>query len=356
MKNNKLIDLRSDTVTLANEEMRAAIYTAKIGDHNYDEDETTLELEAYCADLFGVEAALFMVSGTMSNQIALRCFTKPGEEVILDSSYHIHYFEAGPTVDLAKVHLNLCSTKDGVLRVEDISQAFNNKHRSAYYSIPTLVCLENTINAYGGRIFPLAELMDVYHFCKQKKLNVHLDGARLLNACAATGISPSKYAKLSDSLTICFSKGLGAPFGSILMGSRSFIDEAAKYKKWYGGGMHQSGFMAAAALYAIKHNTSRLADDNHNAKRLAYLLSESILPTLKADDVQTNIVIFDVTALNVSAKEFVALARNYNILLYPWGESHVRAVTHLNITENDIEDVVLRLQQLASGLKLKRIG
>lgn len=343
---NHLIDLRSDTLTQACHKMREAIFSANIGDDGYEEDETTLELESYCADFFEKEAALFVTSGTMSNQIAIRYYTNPGDEIILDSSYHINYYEAGPTIDLGKVYLNTSNSKDGILTVSAIEEAISNKHRSELYNFPTLICVENTINAHGGKIFPIEELTKIYNFSRKHSIPIHMDGARLLNATVATGISPKKYAAYVDSLTVCFSKGLGAPYGSILMGTKSFIQKVKKYRKWYGGGLHQSGFMAAAALYAIKNNIPRLAIDNHIAKKFAELLSDIELLNVDPVLVETNIIMLDVSQLGITSFDFVKEAKKMNILLYPWSKYCVRAVTYSGITIEDIINATVRLKKV----------
>ncbi|TAK72686.1 MAG: aminotransferase class I/II-fold pyridoxal phosphate-dependent enzyme [Gammaproteobacteria bacterium] len=356
MSRLKIIDLRSDTVTKPDDAMRGVIMNAIVGDHGYEEDETTLELEKYCANLFNKEAALFMPSGTMSNQIAIRCYTNPGDEIILDASYHINYFEAGPTVDLGKVYLNLCNTDDGVLRISDIEKAFLNKHRSALYNYPTLICLENTINTYGGKIFPFEILKEIFEYSRDQQLPIHIDGARILNACAATGIAPQAYAAYCDSITICFSKGLGAPFGSILMGTQSLIANANKFRKWYGGGMHQSGFMAAAALHAIKHNISSLALDNNHAKLLALLLKDNHFLNVSPENVDTNIVMLDTSRLKVEAVDFIQMAKKEGLLLYPWSKYMARAVTHKNIDEIDIRNAAVIVNNITDNIQNQKLA
>lgn len=350
-----LIDLRSDTVTKPTSAMLNAIMHSSSGDHGYYEDEITLELENFCAVLFKKQAALFMPSGTMSNQIAIRCWTQPGDEIILDQSYHINYFEAGPTTDLGKVYLNLTSSKDGIMRPKHIKQALNNKSRSEISNEAKLICLENTINTFGGKIYPIYELKKIFEFSNQHNLFIHLDGARLLNACAASGILPSEYSQYVDSLTICFSKGLGAPYGSILMGSHEFIRKAKKYCKWYGGGLHQSGYMAAAALYAITHNQNQLQHDNENAKLLAKLLSKNDYYSVYPKNVETNIVMLHLNKLGLTSDYFLNIVKNYNILLYPWSKYTVRAVTHLGISKENIHETAYCLDNIAANINRNNI-
>lgn len=350
MREADVIDLRSDTVTKPTPAMLEAVRNATFGDHGYLEDETTLELEGECANLFSKEAALFLPSGTMANQVALRCHTIPGDEIILEHNYHINYFEAGPTADLAKVYPNVIITNDGILRAEDIEEALFNKSRTKVGSQAKLVCLENTINSCGGRIFPLETMAQVFALTRQAELAVHLDGARILNACAATGIEPSSYACYTDSLTLCFSKGLGAPFGSILIGTRELIEKARRYCKWYGGGMHQSGFMAAAALHALRHHRHQLACDNRHAKYLAELLAGLNLLGIDPAGVETNIVLMDTQQMSVSSTAFSELAKAKGVLLYPWSRTIVRAVTHRDVTHPDIEEAGRRLRDVVGAL------
>ncbi|OGT05834.1 MAG: hypothetical protein A2103_01020 [Gammaproteobacteria bacterium GWF2_41_13] len=345
-----MIDLRSDTVTSPSPEMREAIYTAKVGDHGYGDDKTTIELEAYCADLFGKESALLMTSGTMSDQIAIRCYTQPGDEIVLDRSYHINYFQAGPSTDLGKVLLNLCDAEGGILTPEDIEEAITGKYRGELFNRATLLCLENTINGYGGRIFPLENLKKIFTYAGMKGLPVHMDGERFLNACIATKISPREYAKYTDSISTSFSKGLGAPFGSILMGSRSLIQKAAKYRKWYGGALHQSGFMAAAAMYAIQNNVQRLEVDHRNARLLAVLLGAEDYFDIDLQVVETNMVMLSTKKLNLESSHFVDLCRNEGVLLYPWSQYTVRAVSHLDVSEKDIAVAAEKIIQVSKNI------
>jgi threonine aldolase len=340
------IDLRSDTVTKPSIEMREVMSQASVGDDSYRDDITVKQLETYCAKLFEKEAALFTSTGTLSNQIAVRSLTQPGDEVILDAQHHIHYFESAQTTDLARVTLNACNTKDGVLTTEHVYEAIARKPRSAFYSKPSLVCIENTISYYGGRVFPLDILCELYNFTRKYSLNLYIDGARLLNACIATGIPPSDYARYADAVSLCFAKGLGAPFGSILVGSQSFIDTARKYRKWYGGALHQAGIMAAGALYALRNNYSRLEEDHRNARLLAKLLAQAPSLVVRQEQVETNIVMFDIALMNITAEKFVEEAERDGILLFPWKQTIVRAVTHQGVDQNDICTAAQILLQL----------
>jgi threonine aldolase len=323
------IDLRSDTLTLPNEGMRRAMWEAEVGDDCYGEDVSVRRLEEHCARLFGKEEALFISTGTLSNQIAIRCLTQPGDEVILDASYHVYFFESAQTADLAKVTLNPCFTEDGVLTKADVARAIDSKPRGPMYSAPRLLCAENTVNARGGRVFPIETLRSLRRFADANGLAVHLDGARLMNACAATGLSPAAYAACADSLSLCFAKGLGAPFGSVLADESSFIRSAKKYRKWYGGALHQSGVLAAAALYGIRNNAGRLVEDHANARLLADLLADLPDVVVDPETVETNIVMMDVSRLGISSFAFAEEAKGEGVLLFPWTPTVVRAVTHL---------------------------
>jgi threonine aldolase len=346
------IDLRSDTVTQPDHAMRAVIAAALVGDDSYREDTSVNELEQYCAELFRKEAALFTSTGTMSNQLAIRSLTKPGDEVILDALHHIYYFESAQTADMARVTLNVCNTPNGVLTTQHLSHALSRKPRSAAYSAPTLVCVENTISCHAGRVFPLEELRDLYSMCLDNSMSLYMDGARILNACIATGTHPSAYARHVTALSLCFAKGLGAPFGAALIGNAAFIATARKYRKWYGGALHQAGMFAAGALYAIRGNYSRLAADHSAARRFAQALAS--VPHLHLDNVETNIVMFDVEDLNVTATAFVDEAKLRGVLLIPWTLTLVRAVTHLGVSERDVDEAASIVAQLCHQLSQER--
>lgn len=346
----KIIDLRSDTVTVPSNEMLNAMLKASFGDDFYVEDHSTNRLEEYCAKFFNKESALFMASGTLANQVAIRSQTQPGDDVVIDSTYHINYYESAQTADLAKVSLNTVHTTDGVLDVDSVEKAIWNKHRSDMTNGVSLICVENTINFYSGKIFPLEALSSLYGFAKLNRLNIHLDGARLLNASVATGIPADVYAEYTDSLMISFSKGLGAPFGAILLGSQELISRARRYRKWYGGGLHQSGMMAEAALYAMKNNIQQLAIDNHHAKLFAEYLARQNNLSLQVKPVESNIVMFSVQQLGILSRDFVSMARKNKVLLYPWDKYTVRAVMHKNINDPDLKIVEERLDFTFSEL------
>jgi len=332
---DKRYDLRSDTCSLPTMEMRKAIFSANVGDQGYSEDFETNRLEKYCADLFGKEDAVFMCSGTMSDQVAIRCWTNSGDEIILDESYHLNYFQSAQSVDVGKVILNICKTKDGIVRVSDIKERIESKMHGGTFTNVKLVSLENTINSHGGKIFPIDDLKDVYNYCHGIGIKVHLDGERIMNACVASGISPREYAKYTDTITMSFSKGLGGPFGSIIMGDKETMKKARKYRRWYGGHLHQSGFMAAAAYYAVSHNVDRLVEDHNNAK-LLYREIKKEFRELKINKPETNIVMIDLSKYNILSEDVVNECKKYGVLLFPYAKNIVRAVVCLNVNKTDI--------------------
>jgi threonine aldolase len=333
----KIIDLRSDTVTKPCRKMLQAIMTATVGDNYYKEDQVTNELEKHCADYFGVEEALFMVTGTMANQVALRCNTVAGEEVIADKYSHIVYYCARPVADLAKISLNIVDAKEGVITLDDILTAKSTRYRSDLVSYPKLIWLENTINHYSGKIYPLDELKKIYKFSKENGLKIHMDGARLLNACIAGNISPRAYTQYTDSMTVSFSKALGAPAGSILLGRKKLISHARVYQKWYGGGLHQSGVLASTCLFALQNNINCISVDHQNAKLLAQLSTQDLdRDIILMNPVETNIVMFNIKELKISVDTFIDMAKDQSILLYRWNDSLVRAVTHKDINRDEI--------------------
>lgn len=347
------IDLRSDTVTQPCKMMRNYISKSEVGDNFYGEDKITNELEEYCADFFGKEAALFSVSGTMSNQIAIRTYIQPGNEIILDASYHINYYEYSATSSLGGV-LNLLNTPTGIIYEKDLLFALNNRHRSFLTGSPKLLCLENTINYHTGKIYPLEDFQKISSLAKKYGLNVHLDGARLLNACSALQINVHEYTSCVDSVMVSFSKGLGAPVGSILAGSKDFILETKKYQKWYGGGLHQTGIIAAGALYAIKHNIPFLIEDNTKAKFLGSLLMEDKRIKLDYNAIETNIVMFSFHNSKINIKKFVELMKKQNILLYLWDHNTIRMVTHKNVSSNQIKVAAYKISKLLDDLNKEK--
>ncbi|MCP5519971.1 MAG: aminotransferase class I/II-fold pyridoxal phosphate-dependent enzyme [Verrucomicrobiales bacterium] len=347
-----VIDLRSDTLTQPTPAMRQAMAEAEVGDDVFAEDPTVNRLQERVAELLGLEAALFMPSGTMSNQVAIRSHTEPGDEILLDVSAHVSVYEAGAPAALSGVMCQYLPGERGRFTAEHVHAAV--RPRNSHFPPTKLVCLENTSNRGGGSVWRLDPVKSVAAAAREHGFKLHLDGARLWNAAVAAGVPERDYASLFDSVSVCFSKGLGAPVGSALAGSREFIQRAHRFRKMFGGGMRQAGVLAAAALHAVEHHRERLAEDHANARRLAEGLAT--LPAVKLDlaTVETNIVIFDVHG--VTAADFAAGLEKAGVRLLAIGAQRLRAVTHLHITAADIEETVNRAKAAFSAWKPQMNG
>jgi len=334
----KIIDLRSDTVTKPSKEMRRAMATAKVGDDVFGDDPTVNLLQEKVADMLEKEATLFVPSGTMANLIAILTHTNPGDEVIMEKDSHTFNYEVGGAAALAGVQINPLIGDRGILEQEQVEEAI----RMPNVHIPQtkLICIENTHNRGCGAIYPMKKIRTISQLAEERKLKMHLDGARLFNACVATGFAVKEYAKYFDSLTFCFSKGLGAPVGSILAGSKEFIKKAHRYRKMLGGGMRQVGILAAAAIYALDNNVKRLAEDHLHAKMLANALAKMDGFQVNPDHVETNIVVFDVSNSGMSVNQAVEKMEEKGVLLVPFGATLVRAVTSLAVSREDIEKAI----------------
>ncbi len=329
----KIIDLRSDTVTKPSEAMRKAMYEAEVGDDVFKEDPTVNKLEEFTADLLGKEASLFVSSGVMANQVCLNVLTNPGDEVICERDAHIFNYESGSPAALSGIQLCPVDGKNGVITTEQVEPFI--RPSSAYYMPKTkVIALENTHNRAGGTIYPLEKIIEMKELAKKYNLLFHLDGARIWNASVATGISVKDYAQHFDSVSCCFSKGLGAPVGSIIAGTKDFIKEAFRVRKGWGGGMRQSGILAAAALYSLQNNVQRLSEDHEKAKILAKAINEN--PNLEIDinSVQTNIIIFKPLKMNID--EAIKRCKERGLLLLVGRVDALRAITHLDVSFEDI--------------------
>ncbi len=344
-----LIDLRSDTVTRPTPDMRRAIAEAEVGDDVFGDDPTVKHLEARTADLLGHEAALFVPSGTMGNQLAVRCHTRPGDEVLLEAGAHIWNYEGGAAAALSGVQLRPVPGHDGILRASDLAPLVCPD--DPHYPRTRLVCLENTHNRAGGRILPLAALAEVRRFTAERGLMLHLDGARLWNAVAATGTPLSAYGQLADSVMVCYSKGLGAPIGSILAGGGEFVSRARRERKKLGGGMRQVGILAAACLYALDHHRDRLAADHANARLLAQELAAIPGIGISPETVETNIVVFDISRTGTSVDAMIAALRERGVLMVPFGGTSIRAVTHLEVRAEDVVAAARAVAAIAAGAR-----
>ncbi len=330
----KPIDLRSDTVTKPTDKMRKAMFEAEVGDDVYREDPTVNRLQKYAAELFGKEAALFVPSGVMGNQISLNVHTNPSDEIILEKTAHVFVYESGSAAGLSGLQLNLIEGKRGVFTPEQVEEAIRPK--SAYYMPRTKVIeIENTHNVAGGTIHPIENISAMRSLADKYHLAMHLDGARIWNAHVETGLPLSEYAGYFDSLSVCLSKGLGAPIGSLILGSADFIEEAFRVRKAWGGGMRQVGIIAAAGLYALENNIPRLKEDHEKAKILAIHLSGIESVEVDLDSVQTNILSFAPKAISV--EEGIAMCAENGLLLGKGGIGKIRAVTHLDVSFDEVE-------------------
>ncbi|MCS7198017.1 MAG: low-specificity L-threonine aldolase [Candidatus Bipolaricaulota bacterium] len=337
-----MIDLRSDTVTKPTPAMRRAMAEAEVGDDVFGEDPTVNKLQEYAAQLFGREAALFVPSGTMGNQIAIKVHTQPGDEVIVEEASHIFNSEMAMMSAFAGVLPRPIPSERGFLRWEQIERAI--RPNVYYYAQTRLICLENTHNLKGGGVYPLEWAREIVENAHQRGLAVHLDGARIFNAALATGRSVKEITEGFDSVMFCLSKGLGAPAGSMLVGSREFIEKARRVRKMLGGGMRQVGVLAAAGLYALEHHVARLAEDHKNAQLLAEALQE--IPEVHLEPVETNIVIFELST--IPAEKLIDELKQRDILALAIGPRRIRLVTHLDVSR---EDVLYAAQAIREILK-----
>lgn len=325
------IDFRSDTVTRPTEGMRNAMFSAKIGDDVYGEDESVNELEAYLAGLFGKEAGLFCPSGTMCNQIAIQLHTRPRDEVILEKNSHVYLYEGGGIAGHSLASTQLLQGDRGRISATQIEAAI--RADDLHYPRTSLVVIENTSNKGGGTCYTPQALAEIAELCRTKGLALHLDGARIFNAMAATPLTPAEVGTWFDTISVCLSKGLGAPVGSVLLGSNIAIREARKIRKYMGGGMRQAGFLAAAGLYALQHQTRRLVLDHERAKRIgAWLQAQSWVEEVWP--VETNLVIFKPSSQWVDVPRFLNHSKNLGVLGGNFGGGYVRWVTHLDIEDS----------------------
>ena len=331
-----MIDLRSDTVTKPTPAMLDAMMSAEVGDDVFNEDPTVIALEEKVAALFGTEAALYCPSGTMTNQIALRVHTKPQDEVICDQRSHIYRYEGGGIANNSLISAKLLDGPRGILSPDMIVDAINPD--DIHFPESSLVSLENTVNKGGGCYYTIDQIAPIAALCKEKGLKLHLDGARLFNALAETGDSPAAYGQFFDSISVCFSKGLGAPVGSALLGSKATIKRAKRVRKVFGGGMRQAGFLAAACIYALDHHVERLKEDHRKAQVLGqgmanWEIAENVLP------VDTNIVIVTLKE-GYTPDAVLSKLEDLGILAVPFGKREIRFVTHLDYTDQQLEQTL----------------
>ena len=325
------IDLASDTVTRPSAAMREAMAGAEVGDDMFGEDPTVRELEETVAALLGKEAAMFVPSGTMSNQIGLRLHCRPGDEVLCDANCHILHYEQAGYAQLAGLAMQPIPGEGGLLKLEQLEDKI--RPDDVHFPVTRLVCLENTHNRGGGRVLPYEGVVEICHWAKEQGLARHLDGARLFNAVVASGIAAAEWAQHFDTVSVCFSKGLGAPVGSALCGTADAMKQARRHRKVLGGAMRQAGIIAAGALYALQNNVERLAEDHAKAQAIADAVRETEGLELTYGQVDTNIVIFTVDAKLGTAEEFCARLAEQGVRMFDIGADRVRAVTHLDVSQ-----------------------
>ncbi|HAP35859.1 MAG TPA: low-specificity L-threonine aldolase [Bacteroidetes bacterium] len=341
---NQFIDLRSDTVTRPSKGMRDAMANAEVGDDVFGEDPTVNKLQETVSTLLGKESALFVPSGCMSNQLALKAHTEMGDEVIMEQDAHMFNYETAAPSIMSAVQVKTIPGVRGVFRAEELPQHI----RPAIYYMPRtrVICIENTHNRAGGAIFPIEEIKKISAFCKERGILFHLDGARLWNASVATGIPMNEWAQYFDSVSVCFSKGLGAPVGSAICGSREFVTRAHKWRKVFGGGMRQSGIIAAGALYAVQNNVERLKEDHEKAKYFSQELSKIKSFEIDLESVQTNIVLVDVQKTGKTPQEIILLLKEQGVLISVGTFTKFRALMHLDVTMEQVKFSAEKFKQI----------
>ena len=333
------VDLRSDTVTQPTQSMRELMASAKVGDDVMGDDPTVNALQDKVAKLLGKEAGLFVSSGTMGNAVAILAHTRPGDEIVAYTKSHIFRYEGGGYASLAGCSMSLVPAADGIMKPEDVKAAIRKAEGSeSHYPDCSLVCVENTSNLGGGSVYPQEILDEICQVAHDNGCKAHMDGARLFNAVAVSGTDPARMVRDFDPVTICLSKGLGAPVGSVLVGSKGFIDRAHRFRKMLGGGMRQAGIIAAGGLYALENNMERLAEDHIRAKRLAVAINEMSNYSVELDAVHSNIVL--ISTPEGAAKSVVSSLAEQGVDIIDIHDSQVRAVTHLHITDEDIERTI----------------
>ena len=336
------IDLISDTVTRPTKEMLAAMMNAEVGDDVFKSDPTVTALQEKAAALFGMEDALFFPSGTMANQTAIKLHTQPGDKLFCDKWSHVYNYEGGGAAFNSGVSCKLIDGNRGMFTAEQLKVASAGR-ADIHVPYSRLVCVENTTNKGGGACWDFEELKKIRQVCLDQNLDYHLDGARLFNALVAKNETPKQYGELFDTISICLSKGLGAPVGSILLGSKTHIAKALRIRKLFGGAMRQVGFLAAAGIYALDNNIERLADDHKKAKDIEQLLN-SLTYIKKVEPVETNIIIFYVKD-HLNAEDFISKMEEKNILLTPMGDGKIRIVTHLDFSDQMLEKLLYELKR-----------
>mgnify|MGYP001061012463 CR=1 FL=1 len=342
-----MIDLRSDTVTRPSREMLDAMLRATVGDDVYGEDPTVNDLQDFVASLFGKESALFVPTGTMSNQICLNLLTKPGEEIIADADAHIFYYENAAPARLSGVQIFPIKSERGEMPIEEILEAI--RPNIYYFPRTSVIAIENTHNRHGGTIISLEYIQKIYEIAKDHNIAMHLDGARIWNAHVITKIPLSEYAKYFDTISVCFSKGLGAPIGSMLISTKENINRAWKIRKTFGGGMRQVGLIAAAAKFALINNLHKLIDDHKKAVAFTLLVNKSGLFSIDESKVETNIVVID-KKVDIPMDILISKLKENGLLISALNEKRLRAVFHLDVSFHDASDAANILVNTANQL------
>lgn len=349
-----MVDLRSDTVSKPSPEMRRAMAEAEVGDDVFADDPTVNRLQEKVAELLGKEAAIYVPSGTMANGAAVRAQTQPGDQVIAHFDSHVYHYEGGAAAAVSGCSMYLLHGDRGLFTADDVRAAI--RPDDDHYPISKLVVVENTQNRGGGSVWPIDRIAAIREVADEFDLKMHLDGARLMNACIASGHSPEEYTQYFDTVAICFSKGLGAPVGSAVAGSAETIKRVHRARKMFGGGMRQAGIIAAGALYALEHNIERLVEDHINAKRLAMAIAEIPGLSINVDSVETNIVYFDVDprfvqparepTLDGIAGPLCDVLRKRGVWMLALGPCRIRAVTHLDVSSDDIDHAIAVMREV----------
>jgi threonine aldolase len=347
---DRIIDLRSDTVTKPTQEMREAMYKAEVGDDVYGDDPTVNRLEELAARKVGKEAAVFVPSGTMGNQTSVMAWTQRGDEIILEDEAHIFVYEVGGLAALSQVQAKTIPGVRGAMDPQKVKAAI--RQTNIHYPRTSLICLENTHNRSGGCVIPIENMKAIYEIAHEAGINVHLDGARLFNAAISLGVDAKEITRWTDSVQFCLSKGLCAPVGSIVAGSGSFIDKVRKCRKLLGGGMRQAGILAAAGIIALEKMVERLAEDHAKARRLAEALT--LLPGLYVDldTVQTNMLIVQLKDLGVDASKFSSIMKERGVLFNATSPQSIRLVTHNDVSMQDVEESIQRISQAVEEIRV----
>ena len=340
-----MIDIRSDTVTQPTEGMRKAMLEAEVGDDVLGDDPTVIKLQNKAAELLGKESALYVPSGTMSNIVATRTHTSPGDEIVTEAHSHIYRYEGGAFAALSGCSVALVDGNNGLMTSEQVSSSIRKAEGSlSHYPNGSLVCVENTAQGGGGSVYSQEAIDDICKIAREKDCKLHMDGARLFNASVASNTDPARMVRDFDSISICLSKGLGAPIGSVLVGSKEDLSQAHRWRKMFGGGMRQAGMMAAAGIYALENNIDRLREDHRRARKFAEALVEMPNFSVNLDTVQSNIVYIGVG--KGRSKQMIEKLAKQDIDILDTDDSTIRAVFHLHIGDEDLEKIIEVFAQL----------